>query len=215
MPLLPGRRSAALREREDHGRASAWRLRRVCLDAEPLFLPVAGRRRPHRSGRADDGAPHGLAYVVRQENARAGRKRADCRDWRGCCGRLLQLAKMVGARVFVTSSSHEKIARAVEMGAEGGVNYRNDRVSKAVVEMSGGGVDIFSTVVASVDRIIAATGFGRSPAGWQRPRGAVSVVRYSRLRGGPRVQPLGKYSHPAGRFVDERAPSPAALERCS
>ena len=54
----------------------------------------------------------------------------------------LQLAKMVGARVFVTSSSAEKIARAVEMGAEGGVNYRNDRVSKAVVEISGGGVDM-------------------------------------------------------------------------
>ena len=54
----------------------------------------------------------------------------------------LQLAKMVGARVFVTSSSDAKIARAVEKGAQGGVNYRNDRVSKAVVEMSGGGVDM-------------------------------------------------------------------------
>ena len=39
----------------------------------------------------------------------------------------LQLAKLVGARVFVTSSSDEKIARAVEMGAEGGVNYRKTK----------------------------------------------------------------------------------------
>jgi len=54
----------------------------------------------------------------------------------------LQLAKMVGARVFVTSSSDAKIAHAVEMGADGGVNYRNDRVSKAILEMSGGGVDM-------------------------------------------------------------------------
>ncbi len=53
----------------------------------------------------------------------------------------LQLAKMVGARI-VTSSSDAKIARAVEMGAEGGVNYRRDRVSKAILEMSGGGVDL-------------------------------------------------------------------------
>ena len=54
----------------------------------------------------------------------------------------LQLAKLVGARVFVTSSSDEKIARAVAMGADGGVNYRRDRVSKAILDMSGGGVDM-------------------------------------------------------------------------
>jgi NADPH:quinone reductase-like Zn-dependent oxidoreductase len=54
----------------------------------------------------------------------------------------LQLAKLVGARVFVTSSSDEKIARAVRMGAEGGVNYARDKVSKAILDMSGGGVDM-------------------------------------------------------------------------
>jgi NADPH:quinone reductase-like Zn-dependent oxidoreductase len=54
----------------------------------------------------------------------------------------LQLARLVGARVFVTSSSDEKIARAVALGADGGVNYRQDRVSAAVQEMSGGGVDM-------------------------------------------------------------------------
>lgn len=54
----------------------------------------------------------------------------------------LQLAKLVGARVFVTSSSDEKIARAVAMGAEGGVNYAKDPVSRAILDMSGGGVDM-------------------------------------------------------------------------
>jgi NADPH:quinone reductase-like Zn-dependent oxidoreductase len=54
----------------------------------------------------------------------------------------LQLAKIVGARVFVTSSSDEKITRAKALGADGGVNYRRDRVSAAVQEMSGGGVDM-------------------------------------------------------------------------
>jgi NADPH:quinone reductase-like Zn-dependent oxidoreductase len=54
----------------------------------------------------------------------------------------LQLAKLIGARVFVTSSSDAKIARAIELGAEGGVNYAKDRVSKAILEMSGGGVDM-------------------------------------------------------------------------
>src|SRR5262245_25027400 len=54
----------------------------------------------------------------------------------------LQLAQLVGARVFVTSSSDAKIARAVAMGASGGVNYSKDAVSNAILEMSGGGVDM-------------------------------------------------------------------------
>jgi len=54
----------------------------------------------------------------------------------------LQLAKLVGARIFVTSSSGEKIARAVAIGAAGGVNYSNGKVSKEILDMSGGGVDM-------------------------------------------------------------------------
>ena len=54
----------------------------------------------------------------------------------------LQLAKLVGARVFVTSSSDEKLARAAALGADGGVNYQRDGVSAAIQQMSGGGVDM-------------------------------------------------------------------------
>ena len=54
----------------------------------------------------------------------------------------LQLARLAGARVFVTSSSDEKLARAKALGAEGGVNYRVEPVSKRILEMSGGGVDM-------------------------------------------------------------------------
>lgn len=54
----------------------------------------------------------------------------------------LQLARLVGARVFVTSSSDEKLERAIAMGAEAGVNYRKDSVSKAILDLSGGGVDM-------------------------------------------------------------------------
>jgi NADPH:quinone reductase-like Zn-dependent oxidoreductase len=54
----------------------------------------------------------------------------------------LQLAKLVGARIFVTSSSDAKIERAIAMGASGGVNYRKDRVSNAILQMSDGGVDM-------------------------------------------------------------------------
>jgi NADPH:quinone reductase-like Zn-dependent oxidoreductase len=55
----------------------------------------------------------------------------------------LQLARLVEARVYVTSSSDDKLERAKALGAEGGVNYRTERVSKRILEMTGGaGVDM-------------------------------------------------------------------------
>lgn len=37
----------------------------------------------------------------------------------------LQFAVAAGANVYVTSSKEEKIKRAIELGAKGGVNYRS------------------------------------------------------------------------------------------
>jgi NADPH:quinone reductase-like Zn-dependent oxidoreductase len=54
----------------------------------------------------------------------------------------LQLARLMGAQVIVTSSSEQKLARAKELGATHGVNYKTTpEWDKAVVEASGGGVD--------------------------------------------------------------------------
>lgn len=39
----------------------------------------------------------------------------------------LQFARLLGARVLITSGSDEKLARALEMGAAGGVNYRQNQ----------------------------------------------------------------------------------------
>src|SRR5216117_3404853 len=47
----------------------------------------------------------------------------------------------------------------------------------------------FFIVFPCVDRIIAATGFGRLPVGSQRRRSAVSLAPYSPLVGGPQTQP--------------------------
>jgi len=49
----------------------------------------------------------------------------------------LQFAVAAGARVFVTSSSEEKIARARELGALGGVNYRTEGWSDELVKHAG------------------------------------------------------------------------------
>jgi NADPH:quinone reductase-like Zn-dependent oxidoreductase len=55
----------------------------------------------------------------------------------------LQLARHAGARVLVTSSSDEKIERAMKLGASAGVNYRREKVAKRVLELTGGeGVDM-------------------------------------------------------------------------
>ena len=54
----------------------------------------------------------------------------------------LQLARLMGAEVIVTSSSDDKLARAKALGARHGVNYKKvPEWDKAVVEASGGGVD--------------------------------------------------------------------------
>ncbi|MFO8015023.1 MAG: zinc-binding dehydrogenase [Phycisphaerae bacterium] len=65
----------------------------------------------------------------------------------------LQIAKLAGAWVIVTSSSDEKLARAEDLGADATVNYRAEPdVAKAVIGATGGrGVDVV------VDTVGAAT----------------------------------------------------------
>jgi len=54
----------------------------------------------------------------------------------------VQFAHAAGARVFVTSSSADKIATAVEHGAEAGFDYTQDGWEDEVVARTGGGADL-------------------------------------------------------------------------
>jgi NADPH:quinone reductase-like Zn-dependent oxidoreductase len=56
----------------------------------------------------------------------------------------LQLAKAAGARVLITSSTDEKLARAQSLGADAGINYRtNEKWSSEVRRLTDGeGVDL-------------------------------------------------------------------------
>ena len=56
----------------------------------------------------------------------------------------IQFARMLGARVIVTSSRDEKLARVLEMGADEGINYGDDEQwGKTAKELTGGrGVDL-------------------------------------------------------------------------
>jgi NADPH:quinone reductase-like Zn-dependent oxidoreductase len=64
----------------------------------------------------------------------------------------LQFAKRIGAEVFVTSSSNDKLSRARELGADHTLNYENGNVAEWIAhETSGRGVDV------AVDTVGAAT----------------------------------------------------------
>jgi NADPH:quinone reductase-like Zn-dependent oxidoreductase len=53
-----------------------------------------------------------------------------------------QMAIALGAEVYVTSSSEEKIKRAIELGAAGGANYKTENWHKALKEQAGGEFDV-------------------------------------------------------------------------
>ena len=61
----------------------------------------------------------------------------------GVATAALAIAKALGARVIVTSSSDEKLHRARELGADETVNHARDDVKAAVKELTGGrGADV-------------------------------------------------------------------------
>ncbi len=64
----------------------------------------------------------------------------------------LQFAKLLGAEVFVTSSSNDKLSRALALGARHTLNYEKESVTKWIAyETSGRGVDV------AIDAVGAAT----------------------------------------------------------
>ena len=50
----------------------------------------------------------------------------------------LQFATAAGAEVWVTSSSDEKISKAIELGAQGGINYKDSNWAKNLITATGG-----------------------------------------------------------------------------
>jgi zinc-binding alcohol dehydrogenase/oxidoreductase len=55
---------------------------------------------------------------------------------------VLLFAKAIGARVIVTSSSDEKLRRAIELGADAAVNYRSDAQWYKTARKEAGAIDI-------------------------------------------------------------------------
>ncbi|MCI0700078.1 MAG: NAD(P)-dependent alcohol dehydrogenase [Planctomycetia bacterium] len=76
----------------------------------------------------------------------------------------LQLAKALGARVFITSSSDDKLSRAIALGADSGTNYKTnpDWEKWARQQTNGTGVDVVVEVggAGTLDRSLKAAKYG-------------------------------------------------------
>jgi NADPH:quinone reductase-like Zn-dependent oxidoreductase len=93
----------------------------------------------------------------------------------------LQLVDVIGARAWVTSSSPEKIARAVSLGAEGGYDYTKPNWAAEAAKTSGG----FDVIVDSA----GGEGF-ESLIDLAAPGGR--IVFFGATRGNPPMLPMRK-----------------------
>ncbi|HEX6963588.1 MAG TPA: zinc-binding dehydrogenase [Lacipirellula sp.] len=136
-----------------------------------------------------DAAAMGVAYITawRQVFAKGRTVPGETVVIQGIGGGValatLQLAKVAGARIIVTSSSDEKLEKAKALGADEGINYKRESISKRVLELTDGrGADVaydnvgeatWSESLKSVRRggkvvVIGATTGGFPPADLQR-----------------------------------------------
>ncbi len=111
----------------------------------------------------------------------------------------LQFAHMAGARVIVTSKSDQKLARAIELGASDGINYKTTPAwDKRVRELTGG---------KGVDMIVEVGGAGTLPASLKAIRLGGYIALIGVLSGGGDINPvpiLMKSIRVQGIFVGSR-----------
>jgi NADPH:quinone reductase-like Zn-dependent oxidoreductase len=113
----------------------------------------------------------------------------------------LQLAKLMGARVIVTSSSDEKLERACGLGADFGVNYlRHENWSEVVLELTKG---------RGVDLVVETSGPGTLPQSMRATRIGGHIVLVGVLTGiagqVPTVALMGRQQTLHGITVGSRA----------
>jgi NADPH:quinone reductase-like Zn-dependent oxidoreductase len=97
----------------------------------------------------------------------------------------LQFAKLFGARAIVTSSSDDKLARARELGADAGINYRTTPDwPRALRDLTHGeGADLVVDTVGSLAEAIDAVRVGGTIAYIGLLRGTHSEVDLVKLMG--------------------------------
>ncbi len=112
----------------------------------------------------------------------------------------LQFAKALGARVLITSGSDAKLARALEMGADAGVNYKTTPDWDKWARAQTGGV--------GVDRVIEVGGAGTLERSVKAVRMGGHIALIGVLSGPGTVNPMGvlmKAVRVQGIYVGSRA----------
>jgi NADPH:quinone reductase-like Zn-dependent oxidoreductase len=94
----------------------------------------------------------------------------------------LQFAKLHGARVIATSSSDEKLAKAMRLGASDGINYKTTPDwDKKALELTGG---------RGVDFVVEVGGAGTLPQSMKAVRSGGQISLIGVLSGGGQVNPM-------------------------
>jgi NADPH:quinone reductase-like Zn-dependent oxidoreductase len=94
----------------------------------------------------------------------------------------LQIANLFGARALITSSSDEKLARAIQMGASAGVNYRTTPEWDKWARSQTGG--------AGVDHIVEVGGAGTLERSFKAARTGGHIALIGVLTGPAAVNPM-------------------------
>ncbi|MDQ1002201.1 zinc-binding alcohol dehydrogenase/oxidoreductase [Neobacillus niacini] len=94
----------------------------------------------------------------------------------------LQIAVAKGAKVYVTSSSNEKIEKAIKLGASGGVNYREQNWSKHLKELTGGADLLIDSIGGEVfPELISLANYGARIVSFGATLGPVKKVVMPRI----------------------------------
>lgn len=134
------------------------------------------------------------AFVTKSNNAEAGRNILVTGIGGGVALNALQFAVGKGCNVWITSGSQEKIDKAVQLGAKGGVNYKNKDWDKELLALlpkerkyidaviDGAGGDIMKRSVRFVKQggVIVSYGMTLGP---QVSYSMAAVLRNIELRG--------------------------------
>ena len=105
-------------------------------DAEAAAMPLTGLT-----------AWRALVSKAGEKNSRAGAAILITGIGGGVALMALRFAVARGAHVFVTSSSPEKIQKAVELGATGGVNYKEEGWEKKLLSLLPSGKKNFDAII--------------------------------------------------------------------
>jgi len=107
----------------------------MCIDAGEVEAAPAGLSDAEAAALPLAGLTAWRATVVKTGNAVPGRNILVTGIGGGVAIMALLFAAAAGCRVYVTSSSEEKLARAKELGAAGGVNYKDKDWDKKLLAM--------------------------------------------------------------------------------